>query len=457
MYRRIMVLATLVLASLTATPPSWAATVNVVAGGAAGLVFTPHEVHVHPGDTVIWTNGGGLHSVTADDGSFGNTADTSAWTVSHTFSTVGTVGYHCEEHGSPGHGMFGTVVVEDAGGGGGSHPGTLGFSLANFSVNEGAGTATLAVQRTGGADGAVSVAYAATAGTATAGQDFTSASGTLSWADQDGSTKTFTVTVINDTNPEPTETVLLALSNPTGGAVLDAAHKNATLSIQDNDSGGGGGGPVKAPSNLQAVAHSTSEIDLTWTDNSTNETGFSVERRTVGGTYEVVATVSANTTSAPVSGLDPASFSLFRVRATGSSSSNFSPYSAEIAAATLADPGACVAGANALCLNNGRFKATIDFHATTSDGHGSAVPLPAAPDSGLFYFFNPTNIEMLIKVLNACVAPFNHYWVFFAATTNVEFDVVVTDTQTGKTKTYYNPLNQAAAPIQDINAFATCP
>jgi hypothetical protein len=40
---------------------------------------------------------------------------------------------------------------------------------------------------------------------------------------------------------------------------------------------------------------------------------------------------------------------------------------------------------------------------------------------------------------------------------NVEFGVVVTDTQNGKTRAYYNPLNRAALPVQDLDAFATCP
>ena len=48
--------------------------------------------------------------------------------------------------------------------------------------------------------------------------------------------------------------------------------------------------------------------------------------------------------------------------------------------------------------------------------------------AGLFWFFNENNIEMLIKVLNACVPPFDRYWTFYAATTNVEFTVTVTDT-----------------------------
>jgi plastocyanin len=452
--------AALVLAA--AALPATAATVKVTVGG-ADLVFTPQTVNLQTGDTVTWTNAGGGHNVVADDGSFSNAVSGSAWSFSHTFAAAGTFGYHCSVHGSPGGGMFGTIVVADAGGGGGGgsdQPGTLGFSLAAYSVNEGAGTATIAVQRTGGDDGAVSVQYAATAGTATAGQDFNPTSGTLSWADQDDATKTFTVRVINDTVVEPSETVLLALSNATGGATLTAGHATATLTILDNDTGGGGGGggggPLAAPSNLQATAVSTGEIDLTWNDNSNNETGFSVERRTVDTTYEVVATVGPNTRSAAVTGLDAGSFSLFRVRATGSGST-FSPYTTEAASATLATPAPCVPGANTLCVNNNRFKIEVAFNSSAGGGSGFAVPLASAPASGLFYFFDPTNIEMLIKVLNACVPPFNHYWVYFAATTNVEFATVVTDTQNGQTRAYFNPLNRAAVPVQDGNAFATCP
>jgi plastocyanin len=428
-----------------------AATVSVSVGG-NDLAFHPAVVQVHPGDTVTWTNAGGSHNVKADDNSFGNAVAFDTWTFSHTFSAVGTVGYHCDNHGAPGAGMFGTVIVEDAGGGG--QPGTFRFSLASYAAGEGAGTATIAVRRIDGDDGAVSVQYNATAGTATAGQDFTPASGTLSWGDKDSGNKTFTVAINDDTAVEPNETVLLALSGPTGGAALDNTLKSATLTIQDNDTGGAQ--PVNAPSNLQATVPSTSEIDLTWTDNSTNETGFQVERRTVSGAYELVDTVGPNVTSASVPGLDAGSLSIFRVRATGAPGI-FSAYTAEAGAATLANPGPCVADANTLCLNNGRFKVAVAWRTGDGPGQGTVVPLPSAPDSGLFYFFAPSNIEMLIKVLNACVPPFNHYWVFFAATTNVEFGVVVTDTQNGQTRAYFNPLNRSAPPVQDVDAFATCP
>jgi hypothetical protein len=63
---------------------------------------------------------------------------------------------------------------------------------------------------------------------------------------------------------------------------------------------------------------------------------------------------------------------------------------------------------------------------------------------------------MLIKVLNACALN-SRYWVFYAATTNVELTTTVVDTQTGRTQVYFNPLNTPAPPVQDTNALATCP
>jgi hypothetical protein len=77
-------------------------------------------------------------------------------------------------------------------------------------------------------------------------------------------------------------------------------------------------------------------------------------------------------------------------------------------------------------------------------------------DSGYFYFFNSANIEIVIKVLNACALN-QRYWVFAAGLTNVEVNLRVVDTQTGTVKTYLNPIQTAFAPVQDTDAFATCP
>lgn len=124
---------------------------------------------------------------------------------------------------------------------------------------------------------------------------------------------------------------------------------------------------------------------------------------------------------------------------------------------TTVPPGPCVPDASTLCLHGDRFRVTVDFATQTNPTPQPATKIPLSDRAGLFYFFNENNIEMLIKVLDACVDPFNRYWVFYAATTNVEFTVTVTDTEAVRTRVYTNPLGTAAPPVQDTQAFATCP
>jgi hypothetical protein len=115
----------------------------------------------------------------------------------------------------------------------------------------------------------------------------------------------------------------------------------------------------------------------------------------------------------------------------------------------------CVEGDTTLCLANDRFKVEVDWATPPGDtGQGMAVQL--TPDTGYFWFFNDANVEMVIKVLDACSFA-DRFWVFAGGLTNVEVDITVTDTQTGTIQTYSNPLNTPFQPIQDTNAFATCP
>lgn len=118
-------------------------------------------------------------------------------------------------------------------------------------------------------------------------------------------------------------------------------------------------------------------------------------------------------------------------------------------------PSQCVADANTLCLSNGRFRVVVEWRRTDgTSGPGRAVGI--TPDTGYFWFFDAANIEMVIKVLNACSFA-SRVWVFAAGLTNVNVTVTVTDTQTGAVKTYVNPQGVAFAPVQDTAAFATCP
>jgi hypothetical protein len=122
-----------------------------------------------------------------------------------------------------------TITDDDA-----SQSGSFNFSAASYSVNEDGGNATITIKRTGGSDGAVSVQYATSDGTATGSADYTTTSGTLSWADGDGADKTFTIAIANDALDELAETLNVALSNPTGGASLGNA-SSAVLTISDDD------------------------------------------------------------------------------------------------------------------------------------------------------------------------------------------------------------------------------
>ncbi len=115
----------------------------------------------------------------------------------------------------------------------------------------------------------------------------------------------------------------------------------------------------------------------------------------------------------------------------------------------------CAVDAETLCLNNGRFQLTAVWQKQDgSSGPGMAVSL--TPDSGYFWFFDRTNIEMVTKVLNACALDGN-YWVFTAGLTNVQVALTVLDTSNGISEQYVNALGAAFQPIQDTSAFATCP
>ena len=109
----------------------------------------------------------------------------------------------------------------------------LEFSASTYSVNESSPAATITVVRNGGGAGAVSVLYATTGGSATAGLDFTSVSNQLDWAAGDVAPKTFDVPIRTDALAEGNETVVLTLFNPGGAASL--GRSTAVLTIVDDD------------------------------------------------------------------------------------------------------------------------------------------------------------------------------------------------------------------------------
>jgi uncharacterized protein len=87
-----------------------------------------------------------------------------------------------------------------------------------------------------------------------------------------------------------------------------------------------------APTNLVVTSVTTNRINLAWTDNATNESGFKIERKTAGGSYSQIATVGANVTSYSSTSLSNNTTYYYRVRAYNSYGN--SGYSDEVGATT---------------------------------------------------------------------------------------------------------------------------
>jgi uncharacterized metal-binding protein len=114
---------------------------------------------------------------------------------------------------------------------------------------------------------------------------------------------------------------------------------------------------------------------------------------------------------------------------------------------------ACTAAT--LCID-GRFAVDVMFAPAGSDfviRYATAVSLASlgVAHGGILWFFTPTNPEILVKVLDGCAIN-QHHWVFYAAGTNVGFQLIVADAASGHVALYGNDAGTAAAPVLDTAA-----
>ena len=118
----------------------------------------------------------------------------------------------------------------------------------------------------------------------------------------------------------------------------------------------------------------------------------------------------------------------------------------------VADAG-CVETDTTLCLLEGRYEVSVAWSTLSGEEGQGLVLRPRTDDSGLFYFFNSPNWEMLVKVLDGCWYNDRH-WVFAASATDLGLDLVVRDTVTGMMKRYVKDPGTPAPAIADTGAFA---
>ena len=144
-----------------------------------------------------------------------------------------------------------------------------------------------------------------------------------------------------------------------------------------------------APSNLTGTAASTTQINLSWTDNSTNETGFKIERKTGTGTYAIVGTTATDVNTFNDTGLTPSATYTYRVYS-NNAVGNSPTYSNEL---TLTIPNLPTLITRTMS-NTGKVSATSGGDVTNNGGS-------AIISSGLCWSTNPNpTVDLSTKTIN---------------------------------------------------------
>jgi hypothetical protein len=169
----------------------------------------------------------------------------------------------------------------------------------------------------------------------------------------------------------------LRATNAIGDSSFSAAASATTLDVAP-----------AAPSALAATTNSSSQITVTWIDNSTNETGFKLERSPDGATgWTQVATPAANATSHADTGLTSATTYHYRLRATNAIGD--SPFSAATSATTLdvapAAPSALAA------TTNSSSQITLTWTDNSSNETGFILERSLTPSSGFTTVATPAS------------------------------------------------------------------
>ena len=73
-----------------------------------------------------------------------------------------------------------------------------------------------------------------------------------------------------------------------------------------------------------------------------------------------------------------------------------------------------------------------------------------------FYSFNNGNVEVFVKMVDACATPSNAFWLFAAGATNAKTSIFVRDTVSGLSQGIFNPSGQLFQTVANTQAFKTC-
>ena len=154
------------------------------------------------------------------------------------------------------------------------------LSASAYSVSQSDGSLSVQVQRSGPAATAATIDYSTTDGTAVAGSDYTAASGTLSWAENDSTPKTLSIPISNSTPFSGERTFQVALGNPSPAIGLGSPG-TTTVSISGGATAAAGILQLSSPS--YSVVQSAGTVTVTVTRTGGSSGPVSVSYATTNG------------------------------------------------------------------------------------------------------------------------------------------------------------------------------
>ena len=231
-------------------------------------------------------------------------------------------------------------------------------------------------------------------------------------------------------------------------AYSDAGYSRASNTVRGMPAPSGE--PPEEDGGLIVIPSGETSVELIWTGRWARPARGTlvIEARNPANGWMEVGRSEATAGGTMIAGLEPETPYTFRLR------SGAADHSPEASATTGAFQGACREGADHLCLRGGRFE--VRAHWSRPDvleefGAGTAVAVDISDESGLFWFFESENIELVVKVLDG-TAINGSYWVFFGALSDVEYWITVRDAETGERRTYHNPPKDVCGQ-KDLLAF----
>ncbi|HVR30791.1 MAG TPA: Calx-beta domain-containing protein [Thermoanaerobaculia bacterium] len=387
-------------------------------------------------------------------------------------------------------------------------PGMARFAESAFYGSEESDFAQVTLERIGGRSGELSARLFTRDLSATAPFDYGARDLVVTWAAGDDAPKIVTITIVDDFTEEDTELIELLLETvaPPGGIGVPLG--SAVVAIADNDGPpgcvpserrlclldnrfkvevewrnqrNGARGPGRAlpgsdvsgyfwffqQENIELIVKMLDGRPLTgahwlfygalsdveyWVTVTDTATGARKLYRNAPGNICGVGDTGAFPQSAPASGAAASPEPRLQALAwlgDAVPAPRRSPLAA--APATLAPRQTCVPDEHALCLLGNRFRVEVDWrnHRNGDTGVGTAVP--NSDQTGMFWFFDPANVELVVKSLDGQLVN-GDFWFFYGALSDVEYTITVTDTHTGAEQQYQNAGGNICG-VGDIAAF----